>query len=365
MVVWEFLINKTHLRATTGLDFSKPAPLAVNLRRTAIKLVGLWGTWALIGIGYWLLPTYEEQGYQMYLSFLRTMMPVIAWLSAIYILVLDRYCVVPEDDGCWHAGLVFTGRPGLADREVLRDHFLGWLVKAFFLPFMMSILPHSVDYVTSYDFASLEMAADPLVILSVNLLFLFDVSFGTIGYIFALRLLDTHIRTPNPFLASWLAALMCYPPFLVVRADGPINYGDGYEWMHWLSNYDSFIWVWGTLIIFLAAVYAWSTIVFGLRFSNLTHRGIITNGPYRYSKHPAYLSKNIFWWAVNMPFLSMAGWDEAARNSIMLALVNLIYYWRAKTEEKHLLADPVYQKYSQWIAEHGVLAKVRSALVYR
>ena len=39
------------------------------------------------------------------------------------------------------------------------------------------------------------------------------------------------------------------------------------------------------------------------RFSNLTHRGIITNGPYRYSKHPAYLAKNLSWWLVSMPFM--------------------------------------------------------------
>lgn len=36
------------------------------------------------------------------------------------------------------------------------------------------------------------------------------------------------------------------------------------------------------------AIYAWATIMFGGRFSNLTHRGIITNGPYPWTKHPAY-----------------------------------------------------------------------------
>ena len=35
--------------------------------------------------------------------------------------------------------------------------------------------------------------------------------------------------------------------------------------------------------------------MFSFRFSNLTHRGIITSGPYRFTKHPSYVSKNIAW----------------------------------------------------------------------
>jgi hypothetical protein len=41
-----------------------------------------------------------------------------------------------------------------------------------------------------------------------------DVQIGTVGYLLTLRPLDAHIRSGNPFLAGWLAALMCYPPFV-------------------------------------------------------------------------------------------------------------------------------------------------------
>lgn len=362
MTIWELFINNTHLRPTTGLNFSEPAPLAENIRRTAIKLFGLWGTWALIGLAYWVMPTYEEAGYQPYLSFLWVMLPVLCWLSVIYVLVVDRYSVDPKDDGCWHAGLTFAGRWKTVDREILKDHFLGWTIKAFFLPFMVSVLPNTIGFVTNYDYANMAIAPFPLADLSMNVLFLIDVSFGAIGYIFALRFLDTHIRTANPLLGGWIAALICYPPFNAATLGGPIRYMDGRDWTYWLGGHDWILWFWGGLIVFLVFVFAWSTVIFGLRFSNLTHRGIITNGPYRYSKHPAYLSKNLFWWAVHMPFLSMAGWDDAVRNSIMLVAVNLIYYWRAKTEEKHLLTDPAYRNYAQWIAENGLFAKIRSVL---
>ena len=115
-------------------------------------------------------------------------------------------------------------------------------------------------------------------------------------------------------------------------------------------------------IVALAAVYAWATVVFGLRFSNLTHRGIITTGPYRFVRHPAYLSKNLLWWMTYLPFLSAEGGSAAVQNCILLLAVNAIYYARAKTEERHLLADPAYQAYCAWTAEHGLVARLGRAL---
>ena len=50
--------------------------------------------------------------------------------------------------------------------------------------------------------------------------------------------------------------------------------------------------IWGAILVVLTGIYAWATMAFGLRFSNLTHRGILTHGPYAFTKHPAYMSKN-------------------------------------------------------------------------
>ncbi len=109
----------------------------------------------------------------------------------------------------------------------------------------------------------------------------------------------------------------------------------------------------GGALVLLTGFYAWATVIFGLRFSNLTHRGIITNGPYRVLKHPAYWSKNLYWWLLHMPFLSTMGTEVALKNSALLLLVNGVYIFRAKTEEKHLLHDPVYREYSDWMAQNG------------
>ena len=105
----------------------------------------------------------------------------------------------------------------------------------------------------------------------------------------------------------------------------------------------------------LTGIYAYATVAFGLRFSNLTHRGILTHGPYKWTRHPAYLAKNAYWWAATLPFIVTSGsLTDALRNSALMALVSAVYYWRARTEEKHLLADPVYQAYYDWSEENAV-----------
>jgi hypothetical protein len=112
------------------------------------------------------------------------------------------------------------------------------------------------------------------------------------------------------------------------------------------------------MILLLVAIYVWSTIAFGARFSNLTHRGIITNGPYRYSKHPAYLSKNLSWWLISTPFMLSGNAAQSLRACILLCMLNGIYYLRAKTEERHLSLDPVYRQYVLWIEQHGLLRRL-------
>ena len=47
----------------------------------------------------------------------------------------------------------------------------------------------------------------------------------------------------------------------------------------------------------------------------------------------------------------------------MLLGVNGIYYMRAKCEERMLMDDPVYRQYAEWIAEHGLFAKLNKLRV--
>ena len=94
--------------------------------------------------------------------------------------------------------------------------------------------------------------------------------------------------------------------------------------------------------------------MFGCRFSNLTHRGILTNGPYRWTKHPAYISKNLAWWLTFVPFIISQNLADSLRRSALLLLWNFVYYLRARTEEAHLSQDPQYLAYAEFIRHRGI-----------
>ena len=164
-------------------------------------------------------------------------------------------------------------------------------------------------------------------------------------------------------LPGWIAALFCYQPHWSHFEANYLNYGSGgTTWGFWFSGNPVLYTTWGCAILFLTFVYVWATTPFGIRFSNFTHRGVLTNGPYRFTKHPAYVSKNLSWWLITMPFLSNKGWTEAVRCSILLLLLNFVYFLRARTEEKHLSRDPEYVAYATAMEQKGLFRWVGKLL---
>jgi hypothetical protein len=50
----------------------------------------------------------------------------------------------------------------------------------------------------------------------------------------------------------------------------------------------------------------------------------------------------------------------AILDCIQLAIVNWIYYMRAKTEERHLREDPAYRQYEAWMKWQWSLSRLRA-----
>lgn len=243
-----------------------------------------------------------------------------------------------------------------------RQHLLAWCVKAFFLPLMLAWL-----YVWLESFRGGMRDGHgwfALFTMGMALLYALDTLFGTIGYLSTSRRIDAHIRSTDATWLGWLAALVCYPPASGVVLRQWLEYKDGVEWFQWLQA-PWLMGVWGGTILLLTAIYTSATLVFGPRFSNLTNRGIVTAGPFLWTKHPAYISKNLSWWLIAVPFVSSQGAGAAAVNCLALLGVNGIYWLRARTEERHLMDDSTYRAYAAWIAEHGVFARVRRLLLPR
>jgi len=360
MVLWSVLVDRVHRDPATGIDWSRPRALRDHLGISLTKLLGLWATWALIGFGYCIARFYWDDPYLFAIHVLAAAAVPMVVLSVPYVLWLDRYLKEPRD-GCWHFGALLLGLAGLGaggDRGELGRHVRAWTVKGFFTAFMISILPGGFNGIVSLDWHT--VAGDPVrtSFWLCEAMFLVDVQIAMVGYILTLKPLAAQIRSAQPRLAGWVAALICYPPFLLMDSGGPLDYhANTADWAFWLGGHPALLWGWGLLLVVLTGIYAWATVAFGLRFSNLTHRGVLTNGPYRFTKHPAYLAKNLFWWASTLPMLATTHSPvDALRNTVILAGVSAVYWWRARTEEQHLAgADPKYRAYAAWMAEHGLV----------
>jgi protein-S-isoprenylcysteine O-methyltransferase Ste14 len=361
MVAWSLLVDKVHRRASTGLDWSRPRSTPLDVSIT--KLAGLWGTWGLIAACYALARWYWQGQYLFAMEVLEAAAPLLVLASVPYVLWLDRYLANPRD-GCWHFGAMLIGREAYEPAEV-RRHLLAWTIKGFFTAFMISILPPGFALVVEADFGAILGDPVRLATLLTELLFVIDVQIAMVGYLLTMRPLDAHIRSANPWLAGWVAALICYPPFILMGPGGPLDYHPGTgDWALWLAGHPALLWAWGAALVFLTAIYAWATVAFGLRFSNLTYRGVLTHGPYALTRHPAYVSKNAFWWLATLPFLTTGSPADAMRNTAILALVSAVYWWRAKTEERHLaVEDPKYVAYWEWMARNGPVTRMLDQLV--
>ena len=367
MAAWSVLVDKVHRRPSTGLDWSRSRALAETIEVSVTKLAGLWATWVLIGAIYALGRWYWDGQYLFAMHVIGFAAVPLFALSLPYVLWLDRHLVEPRD-ACWHFGAMLIGREAWAPDQVLK-HWRAWIIKGFFGAFMISILPGGFAAVVEADWHAIAHDPVRVGVALFDFLFLVDVQIGTVGYLLTLRPLDAHIRSGNPLLAGWLAALMCYPPFVFafMGQGGVIQYEYQTEsWGYWLDGHTAVLWAWAAALAALTACYAWATVAFGIRFSNLTYRGVLTNGPYRFTRHPAYLSKNLFWWGSTLPFLVTGSAVEAVRDTVFLGCVSAIYFWRAKTEEAHLLGeDAKYREYHAWMEAHGAITAPLARLLRR
>lgn len=185
-----------------------------------------------------------------------------------------------------------------------------------------------------------------------------DMLIGTFGYLFSLKLIDNDIKDIDSHSLGWILALICYPPivWLVERVN---RQQDSLLWTDFVAIDSMFYWLFFMVINATWVVYWLATFEFGMTFSNLSWRSLIDKGVYRYTKHPAYIAKNIYWWLYTLPFLGVSflsvQWWE---NILGLTFVSLIYYGRAWSEERHLYKFCEYREYSERINKKGIFRHI-------
>lgn len=236
----------------------------------------------------------------------------------------------------------------LARNRRIRKVFLVILVNFFFLTLMARFLDtqyagftYRLDFVLSNEFDSVSFFKQyhNVYLLLFETLFLVDVSLAMIGYTVASRWLDNRTRSVDSTLYGWFVAVICYPPMNHGFAEQFIGYGNFGSYQ--LITSETALMIIMVIIFICYFIYVWATAALGLKFSNLTNRGIIDIGPYRYMRHPAYSMKNLAWWIDNTHVLTNV-WA-----TIALATWNVIYILRGLTEEMHLSKDKAYRAYKQ------------------
>jgi len=360
MIIVDIGLCKVHRRPSSGLKFDSPAT-SIDFKRVVIKLIGFFGTLACIGGIYWLIPEYHSSFYRPFWGVLKLGLPWLLLGSLPYFAWVDSKMEKPKD-GYYQAGCIFVGRWEELDLESLTKYFLGWTIKAFYLPLMTTYLGKAAIILMELDLDQV-FSNMPLTVAFVGSFALaVDLAFVAIGYTLTLRVTDSHIRSPNPLVWGWLVTIVLYKPFWGPLANQYFKYNDGSNWADWYNQIPALLFVWGVMIIVSKLGWAWANVSFGCRFSNLTHRGIITNGPYRLMKHPSYFFKNVSWWLISVPFLSQESPALAVQHIAGLLGVNAIYFIRAKAEERHLSEDPIYVQYALWMNEHGLFSTLGKKL---
>ncbi|WP_211829761.1 methyltransferase family protein [Kistimonas asteriae] len=285
------------------------------------------------------------------------------WLFSFLLILVPLYIVfsdVRQNDP--YDEYFYVGRflaTGITAGKWVNHFYRALLVKAFFLPLMYGFYIIAVNDLLGWrlDDVMSSKIFQYLFVLGLTI----DVLIGTLGYVLSLKLFNTDIKSVDSTLSGWLVCLLCYPPFNQ-HVTNVLHQQDNLYWTDIFSPESPIYWVWGIFVVLSWGIYWWATLSMGVRFSNLTYRGVISSGPYRWMKHPAYFSKNVYWWLITIPFVTVGGWFSIYVNVMALIMWNLIYYARAKTEERHLRKYVEYREYCSFVDRNGLLAVIGNAL---
>ncbi len=214
-------------------------------------------------------------------------------------------------------------------------------VKMFYIPVMLSftvynwnLVKNTVAFVTGIKNMDIPLYYWYSLITSV--LFFIDTSFFLFGYLIESKKLNNTVRSVDTSFVSWIFTLACYPPFNAITTDYfPWNIDDEKLILPFTLNYILLI-----VALIAYAIYVSATISLGSKCSNLTNRGTVKRGPYKFVRHPAYASKVFAWWILTIPVMN-------GITFFALIMWTIIYIVRAIKEEDHLLRDPEYQNYFQ------------------
>jgi protein-S-isoprenylcysteine O-methyltransferase Ste14 len=275
--------------------------------------------------------------------------PALRVVVVAYLLLLPLYYATFSDDHTVKCRRFWQGLLALPRRRptpVEAVAFRAIAVKAIFLPLMVVLFRLQAHEFTKCTEAYLSYGRFfPYGYSAIyHGFFVVDVLVFGVGYGIEHPRLRNEIRSVEPTLLGWCAALLCYPPLVWLTSNA----------LGWFSfelpqfRLPTLQLAAAVAMLLGVGVYTWASLALGLRASNLTNRGIVTTGPYRFMRHPAYVAKNLSWWIGAIPLLIKFAFSDPGSLAVAIAGTAAwsgIYVLRALTEERHLGSDPDYQAY--------------------
>lgn len=287
--------------------------------------------------------------YAIFVNDLFLFFPIMIVLTIGYVYFVDRRLPDPEDEYAKIGAMLNKKIP--FNKILLKKFLLKTLVKIVFIPFMYSGFLDNLSILlnTTWQFNS-----NAISLLLFNFGITIDMLIGIFGYLFSSAIINNQIIDTDSNLLGWIFALLCYPPLVWIMRK--VNeQQDSLIWSQLISQDNVLYWVLFIIINMTWIIYWLATFEFGMTFSNLCYRRLIDKGVYRYSKHPAYIAKNLYWWLYTLPFMGVAFVSaEWWKNILGLFFVSLIYYGRAKSEERHLMKFAEYRAYYYKIEKRGI-----------
>ena len=337
------------------------APAEVG-KGALVALAGTVGGIALVVLCWWVLPMYRQAYYQPLFAALPTAIRVGIPLLATCLLYAE-WRLGSDDSGTRQLGLFLLGQPWRLEAAQLRNTILDLAIKGFFLPINFCELSHALGRLRGPDRHFFELPWPQAHLLAMQMIYVLIIGAILPGYVFSSRLFGNQTRKVDATLFGWVVTLCCYAPFAGTVFGRWLSYHPARPAPSWAKPWTVvcgdapvLLAIVGGAIIVLELWHWWGEAHFGIRSSNLSNRGIITNGPYRFFKHPVYLSKCIGWALIWMPFAGGASALASLRLTLLFMAVCAIYLGRAWVEERLLSTDPDYVTYALWMDEHGALS---------
>lgn len=363
-----YLFGSECMRADWTLASRPLQPLTIVIDRTLTKFSGV-----LLGISFifflvWLLPAYDSATNLPRLY--EALFPTLAFIipASLVLIFATEYILGEKRDGTYQFGLLARLKVRDINWTIFFDGVREWLLRCFFLLINFYALVWYIAYLRTNGLPNIS--GDFVTFITRLDLAIFGMIVASIlpGYIFASRLIGTELKKVDRTWFGWAINLSCYPPINAALFGAWIRYIPAPEtasvyagtpaWAFHTAGSPAFLLIIATLIIIFAIIHLWGEAIVGIRAANMSMRGIVTTGPFAFTRHPIYVSKCFQWACLYFPVLNAVGIVNPIQSGILFLLVCAIYAGRALGEERLLATDPNYVKYALFMDKESVFAFV-------